>query len=491
MSQEGDTITNTQIPTELSGEKIWADNTLEVEDPSIYRPESIIITLLADGEAIDKVQLPTEDGSWKYEFKNLPKYKVVDGKAVEIVYTVEENELKGYTPAYNGGVVTNTPVVTEFEATKIWKDEGNEAYRPESIELTLTGKAGDEEVYTNTVTVKADDEGNWSYKWENLPKYYKETEISYEVKETPLPEYDTEVEAAEDGKSATITNTRITTGIEVEKIWEDLDDYYKMRPEEITLVLKGEVEKKTEEATEPGEGEEPTPVEPGEGEEPEEPAEAEMKVVYGPIEVTVKADEEGKWHYEWENLPHYINGQIVKYSVEEKEVKDYTVEYGEPTSEEDDQGNVTYTQTITNKLNLVDLKLIKTLDKYADRGENVTVVFEVVVKDEKGNEKFRGQVGVTFEMPNVEAEGNLYKIPYTEGKDTIEVTEIYSAGYEPGEITGPEITTDEKGNVLLTFNASNTIGDVPPKGSGVINKYTKGEYGEGNTEPTPEVEPGE
>ena len=72
------------------------------------------IKLLADGATKEKVTL-TEADQWKHSFVNLPKFDANDGH--EIVYTVEETALSGYTSAIsgdaaNGYIVTNTKTIT-------------------------------------------------------------------------------------------------------------------------------------------------------------------------------------------------------------------------------------------------------------------------------------------------------------------------------------------------------------------------------------------
>ena len=110
------TITNEQITTEVSGIKTWNDDDFFVDGVPVngyQRPESITINLLADGEKIDS-KIVTEQDGWEYEFTDLPKYKIVDGAAVEIEYTVEEEVLPGYATVVEGTDVENTPV---------WADE--------------------------------------------------------------------------------------------------------------------------------------------------------------------------------------------------------------------------------------------------------------------------------------------------------------------------------------------------------------------------------
>ena len=72
------------------------------------------IKLLADGATKEKVTL-TEADQWKHSFVNLLKFDANDGH--EIVYTVEETALSGYTSAIsgdaaNGYIVTNTKTIT-------------------------------------------------------------------------------------------------------------------------------------------------------------------------------------------------------------------------------------------------------------------------------------------------------------------------------------------------------------------------------------------
>ena len=91
----------------LSVEKKWiGESTNQVE-----------IKLLADGATKAKFTL-TEAEGWKHSFENLPKFDANDGH--EIVYTVEESAISGYTSAItgdatNGYIVTNTKTTTPPE----------------------------------------------------------------------------------------------------------------------------------------------------------------------------------------------------------------------------------------------------------------------------------------------------------------------------------------------------------------------------------------
>ena len=107
---EGYVVTNTkEAPpvTSVPVEKRWSG------DVEADRPGSVTINLLADGQQTDKSLELTAENGWKGTFTDLPKYVTVDGEKTEIVYTVVEVEVPGYTPSISGSaaegyVVTNT-----------------------------------------------------------------------------------------------------------------------------------------------------------------------------------------------------------------------------------------------------------------------------------------------------------------------------------------------------------------------------------------------
>lgn len=85
----------------VEGEKTWKDN----NNQDGIRPTSIIVYLLANGERIAEKVVNEADDDWKWSFTWLPKQDV-DGKG--IVYTVEEEPVKGYETKVDGYNVTNT-----------------------------------------------------------------------------------------------------------------------------------------------------------------------------------------------------------------------------------------------------------------------------------------------------------------------------------------------------------------------------------------------
>src|SRR5699024_10468753 len=117
----------------------------------------------------------TAEDNWSYSFTDLPKYE--DG--VEIIYTVTENTVEGYTPEIDGYDITNyyTPGETSVTVTKHWDDMNNDhGTRPEAIEVQLTA---DGEVYGNPVELSEDN--NWTHTWTELAEKKDGEAIVYSV----------------------------------------------------------------------------------------------------------------------------------------------------------------------------------------------------------------------------------------------------------------------------------------------------------------------
>ncbi|MSR93336.1 Cna B-type domain-containing protein [Clostridiaceae bacterium 68-1-5] len=85
--------------------KAWKD----ANNQNGKRLESVKIKLFADDKETDKTLILTKANNWTGTFTNLDQHK--DGK--EIIYTVEEERISGYTmtmagDAKSGFVITNT-----------------------------------------------------------------------------------------------------------------------------------------------------------------------------------------------------------------------------------------------------------------------------------------------------------------------------------------------------------------------------------------------
>ncbi len=284
------TIKNTYTPEKasVSVEKIWDD----ANNQDGKRPASITVNLKkkvgengAETTILSQKLTADANGDWNCTFTDLPKYE----NGTEIIYTVEEmtGELpSGYTSSVTGDaatgyVITNsyTPEVVQISGTKTWKDSDNAAgARPDSITVNLM--ADGVMLTEKSQTVRDDGAGNWTYTFDNLPKYKDGQEIVYTITENAVPEYSTKI----NGYDITNTYTPGTTSRSVQKVWDDKNDCDGIRPDSIQVELKA--------VTATGE--------------------AITNASY-----TATLSEVNNWKYTWSNLPRTKDGSMIYYSVAE------------------------------------------------------------------------------------------------------------------------------------------------------------------------------
>ena len=269
--------------TNIPVKKIWNDS----NDQDGKRPENIKVTLYADKKEIRTVLL-SDDNDWSYTFTDLPIYN----KGKEIKYEINEVEVKDYETKIDGFTITNTHKVekTNIPVKKIWDDNNNQdGKRPENIEIIL---------YADKVEIKRvllNEKNQWSYTFEDLDVYNKGKEIKYEIDEVEVKDYETKI----DGFTITNTHKVEKRNIPVIKIWEDKEDYCKLRPKSVTIHLFADEE----------------------------------------LIETVTLDKSNDWSYEFKNLDVYKNGNKIKYTISEDEVPEYYTEI---------DGNMEIGFTVTN-----------------------------------------------------------------------------------------------------------------------------------------------
>ena len=280
-SSTGFTITNTHTPETitLSGAKTWND----ANNQDGKRPSSITIRLYANGaELKDKALTVTADNGWKWSFTGLPKY--ADGE--KITYTISEDAVEGYTPAYDGLNVTNTytPEQTSVTVTKAWDDKNDQdGKRPESITVKLLA---DGQETKETLTLSSGN--NWTGTFTGLDKYQDGQEIAYTIEEVDVNGYSTVVTGdASTGFTITNSYTPETISISGSKTWDDANDQDGKRPESITVSLLADGSKVSEK------------------------------------EVTASDN----WTWTFENLPKYKDGKLINYTIQEETVPGYTPSY--------------------------------------------------------------------------------------------------------------------------------------------------------------------
>ena len=159
-----------------------------------YVITGVVVTL----DGTNKTVTLNAENEYKAEFTDLKKY---DEKGNKITYTATESAIKGEEEAFKHykqeekteGQFVNTfdpstlEDTIEISGTKTWNDVGNKFNtRPESITVNLL--ADGEEI--KDVTVEPDGNGDWKYKFENLPKYNSKGQvINYTISEDRVNNY--------------------------------------------------------------------------------------------------------------------------------------------------------------------------------------------------------------------------------------------------------------------------------------------------------------
>ena len=275
---EGQTITNSHTPEQVkvSGQKVWDD----ADDQDGKRPASITVKVMDGSTIVDTLEVTAANG-WKFESKDLPKYR----NGQEIAYTLKEDAVAQYETKIDKFTVTNsyTPETVKVSGQKVWDDANNQdGKRPASIKVKILD--GDKVVDELEVTAATD----WKFESKDLPKNKKGKKINYTVlEEVTVEGYSSSQEQATDG-SFTLTNSYKPTQIAVKgtAVWSDAENQDKVRPSKITVRLLADGK---------------------------------------PIKEEVVSEENG-WQYNFSDLPKYKDGKEIVYSVAADPVDGYKLE---------------------------------------------------------------------------------------------------------------------------------------------------------------------
>ena len=245
----------------------------------------VTVRLLADGEDTGQTLTLDEDNNWADSFDGLSKH---DTDGHEIVYTVSEDPVDGYTSEVSGDVAsgftiinTNTETVS-VPVTKEWVG-------PKGSEVTVRLLADGAEVEGQELTLS--EANGWADSFEDLPKYAGDgREVAYAVTEGQVSGVDasayttTVTGDAATGFAITNANTE-TVAVSGAKAWDDDDNRDGARPGSITVNLLADG--------------------------------AEVD------EATVTADD--GWAYSFDGLPKYdaADGHEISYAVTEDAVPNY------------------------------------------------------------------------------------------------------------------------------------------------------------------------
>lgn len=426
--------TNTKATIELTSvsvEKIWDDN----NNQDGVRPTNISVQLYKDGKSIGNTISLNSSNNWKYVWNDLltGSYEVKEinnnGSVVLNGGKYNSDYTTTYSSQNNITKITNfhEPTIINISGTKTWEDANNQdGKRPDKIIVNLL--ADGEIVNSKEVTVG----NNWTYTFENLPKYKNGKEIVYTITEDKVENYTTTI------KGYNIINSYNPETIEktVTKNWNDANNQDGKRTEYgVTLKANGKT--------------------------------------YGK-EIVLNAD---TLTYTWRNLPKYENGEEIIYTVEETKIPD---EYKATYSEDTFTITNTYTPGKTSK------KVIKVWNDEENKDElrpsnvNVTLYKTVDnVKTEIESQLLNEENNWMYVWSELDKKESGKDIIYSVEETTVEnYTTTYSSDdyQQTDEITItnthiPIITgtynvvlkkVDEKGNILkgAKFNINGTEYDL-------------------------------
>ncbi|MBO5778454.1 MAG: Cna B-type domain-containing protein [Clostridia bacterium] len=184
----------------------------------------------------------------------------------------------GKTNIYAESAISVVVEKVSISGTKTWDDADNQdGKRPESITIRLW--ADGEEI--DHATVKADENGDWTYSFEDLLKYNGDELIEYTITEDTVEGYETVVD------NYNVTNTYVPEVIEisVSKVWDDDENSEDKRPGSIFVNLYAD----------------------------------------GVQIATQEISAEDNWAWTFTNLAKYEDGVEIVYTVSEVELEDYLV----------------------------------------------------------------------------------------------------------------------------------------------------------------------
>lgn len=515
ISEDGKTITNTYTPktTKITVEKMWSDS--NDQDGIRKKISKITLTLKKDVykngnysgtfETVTGITNPIKitdsdeiQTNWTKEWKDLPVYENGSLIKYQVEETIEGDEGK-YTStsddAYKTAIdasgheisdvtfkLTNTmvPAKIRITVTKAWEDGNNRDHVRNNIKklsFILYSRKDNETSWTEENRAVFDTDqilntpNNLTKTWTDLDEYkldsnnvtqrmhYKvEEEITYinsEGLKYEQPEYSTTDITGEGGSAQTVTitnkHTPETVSVDVTKIWDDTYNTDNYRPKKLEVQLW----KTVNEVTEPVNA---------------YPNDANVKTD------TISLNQDNNWTGSWSKLYKYEDGNLITYTVKEKEYKNndkYTNSITGGISQ--DKNSFSYTLVNKHTPETTDLEV----QKIWDDGENEKGLrpdsIEVVLKAD--GKQFGDAITLSdannwytkwekLPVNTVRGEGDKYhKIIYTVEETTkfpsgnYQVSYEYLTNYENGQkgnAVQPEKSDSWKTCIITNYHETDT-----------------------------------
>ncbi|MDO5733296.1 MAG: Cna B-type domain-containing protein [Eubacteriales bacterium] len=330
-TETGLNVTNTNIEkTRVYVAKAWDD----ADNQDGVRPTSVTVKLLANGLDTGKTIELSAANDWRGTFSELDKY--ADGKTIS--YTVSEDEVGN---AYESSITESDVDASELpgiaylitnrrsaemitvSGKKTWDDnENQDGKRPDKITIHLLqdGHQIDQK--------QVGEEQNWSWSFTDLPKYAKAKLITYSIEEEPVADYTTKIE----GYNVINTHEAVNITLPIHKEWKDENNQDGVRPDSVTVKLLADGLA---------------------------------------MDKTLTLSEANQWTGSFTDLPEYVNGKKIVYSVEEEAVANNYIASYSPTP----TGGIVITNThVPEIIDIVGEKIWDDFDNKAGlRPDKITI----------------------------------------------------------------------------------------------------------------------
>lgn len=254
---------------DVEGNITWKDD----DNQDGLRPTEVIVNLMKNGVKVDSKKVTEADG-WSYSFQGLVKAE----NDKDIVYTVEQEPIKGYETKVLGLNILNTHVSDLISVNGLvnWDDNNNQdGVRPTEVIVNLM---------KNGIKVeekKVTEADGWKFEFVNLDKKKDGKDVTYTVTQKEIDSYETKV----DGLTITNTHKTAVTSVNGMVMWKDNNNQDGNRPTEVTInLLKNGVKVDS-----------------------------------------LKVNSENYWKYSFKDLPKMDGGKVVAYTVMEEEVSGYQI----------------------------------------------------------------------------------------------------------------------------------------------------------------------
>ena len=236
------TATNQVYNKDITVTKVWADS----NNLANMRPNFITLILM-DGalevrrETLSEKNATSNPNIWEYIFRDLPVYFEDTDRVID--YTVREEAIENYETEIDGYTVTDTLKINHVAGLSASDYDTGTKIEGARFKLQYQGANGWEDYREEGVVAIKQTDSEGKLEFSELPSgKYRFVEVAaktgfnietakYSENSFVISDFDTTA------REITLTNEVFKTDITVQKVWDDFDNMYGVRPEAVTVRL--------------------------------------------------------------------------------------------------------------------------------------------------------------------------------------------------------------------------------------------------------------